>query len=373
MSTASISNASLLREESCDLWNESLSSRPPGHPDRWESLLGIAENASDDQEHTAVIDSLSDAMSSPPYHGAPAFVSTVVTLLTLVDISAIDQARKQLMLQLCSNAVDLVVLAADFALDYDAQLAYTRNGSLLGPLAFRIGVLVDNLPGGLTVLERARGIIWSLTLQLRNPQLDRVPTDLAAKLSMSIPGMSADTMSEVPETSFLPERDLQYERRSRRQQVVREIRALPGLDDFMRGPDVGTLLDVAARNPVVVLVSSRTECHALIIASPQEPLVALAIPELHARALQDLRFGPAMPSQRGSTDGSDQRLGIKVSKPASHTATMLAKLWKLVVKPVLARVGLKVSHDESPLLQVEVLTATHRNAKVRPSLASTGA
>jgi tetratricopeptide (TPR) repeat protein len=373
MSTASIGHASLLREESRDLWNESLSSRPPGHPDRWESMLGIAEIASYYQDHTAVIDSLSDAMGSPPYDGIPAFVSSVVTLLTLVDISVIDQARRQVMLQLCSNALGLVVLVADLALDHAAQLPHTRKGSSLGPLAFHIGVLAENLPGGLAVLERARGIIWSLTLQLRNPQLDRVPADLAAKLSMLIPGTSADTISEVPGTSFLPERDLQYEHRSRRQQVLRDIRSLPGLGDFMRGPDVSALLAAAARNPVVILVAGKAECHALIIASPQEPLVALAIPELHATALQNLRFGPNMPSQRGSTADSDQRLGIKVSKLASHTAMMLEKLWKLVVRPVLARLGFKVSRVGSTLSPVEALTAGHRNVIVRPSLASTGA
>jgi hypothetical protein len=142
---------------------------------------------------------------------------------------------------------------------------------------------------------------------------------------------------------FFIERDSQYSCRFQFQEVVCGIRSLPGLRDFMRGPDVNALKSTAARGPVVVLVASDNECRALVIASPHAPMVNMPIGSINEETLQDLTLTGLGGRKRGSLPDTNTERGMRVSMGMSPSHLILARLWRSVVKPVITHLGLQVS------------------------------
>jgi hypothetical protein len=202
---------------------------------------------------------------------------------------------------------------------------------------------------GLQLLERARGVIWLQAVHMRHPPLDNVPPTLAKRLQVLLRNMGVGDRPRSPNTSsplvidasLLPQRDVMYEQRSQLQQILREIRAFPGLSSFMQAPDLSELMTIAARNPVVVLVAWTSRCRALVITSPTEPLVNIALPDINIQMLQDLSFTGVGSQQRGSpSDG--ERGGIHRFRQRSTFCKGLARLWRAVVKPILLQLGISV-------------------------------
>lgn len=58
-------------------------------------------------------------------------------------------------------------------------------------------------------------------------------------------------------------------------ELVEQVRALPGFEDFLRPPRLETLLPAAAGGPVVILNVSRWRCDALIVSKSDVDVVEL--------------------------------------------------------------------------------------------------
>jgi hypothetical protein len=104
--------------------------------------------------------------------------------------------------------------------------------------------------------------------------------------------------------------------------LVAEVRNLPGFEDFLRPPQIGTLLPAAAGGPVVILNVSRWRCDALIVRESGVDVVPL--PELtqeivlaQVQAYLDAVGGRPDETPRGPRDadadtgtaGVEERLG----------------------------------------------------------------
>jgi hypothetical protein len=221
-------------------------------------------------------------------------------------------------------------------------------------------------------------VIWSQALHLRNPQLDGLPDELAEQLRSVVQGLSATTMESLDNarvdgsgSQFLPSRDMLYEQRSRLLEVLQDIRSGPGLHDFMRGLPWQKLLSAAARHPVVVLIADEREAHALIIDSP-EHMLAMAFPGFNSNVLQTFTLSASMPSNRGAPmhGANTERIGIGISKRASPSLTILGKLWRSIVKPILNHLRIKASHSYADDVSSSKLTGRSQRSEgaVKPRL-----
>jgi hypothetical protein len=121
---------------------------------------------------------------------------------------------------------------------------------------------------GLETLELAQGVIWSQSLHLRDPQLENVPESLASDLEQILQAVATKSAINAchNEAPARTPHDTLHVNSSRMYALVREIRALPGLDRFMLGEAFEILRTAAHDHPVVVLVGARERYYALVMA-----------------------------------------------------------------------------------------------------------
>jgi tetratricopeptide (TPR) repeat protein len=326
---------------------------PPGHPSRWRCLVMHAKLSAFRNDPASAVLDLSEAMSDPYADGVPDMLTVFFGMMTIVNQRSLTPESQQILLDVYERAVDLVIITAGFTPDRSFQLKRVQGGTIIGPRALFLANQRDDLAAGLRILERARGVIWSQMLHVRDPQIDLVPAALAIQLqallgSASTPSVQregADILTGLG--PFLTDRDVRNQQHIQLQDVLHQIRSLPGLHDYLRGPDTPSLLAAAERSVVVVLVADETESYALIIRSPKETLavVTLAIGEEALRGLEV----PSSPSQKrgafdehGHDDNEDHR-AMTISRRLTASMASLKKLWRLVVEPVLSHLQLSVS------------------------------
>jgi hypothetical protein len=261
-----------------------------------------------------------------------------------------------------------------------SQLRRLVSNLSVGPRAFFLSCRLSDFPMGLQLLERARGTIWMQQLSMRDPQIDDIPRDMAMKLETILREINQTRLGHVTNLSvdkqaFIPDRDILHEQRNQLQHILHEVRGLPGLQDFMRGPDGATLLTAATRSPIVVLVADRKECRALIIPSSHEAPSDVVLSITQAELLDLTSRMSALHSRGGQesdADGAQRALGIAKVKSAS--STILAKLWQAVVKPVLAILQLEVSAPFQLKAEHDSLWCIcHRKGKAECDAVFTGA
>jgi tetratricopeptide (TPR) repeat protein len=318
----------------------------------WRILLARAEIFLSLGRHDEAVSDLHDVLSSPQ-HDIPELLAGSLELLALISLDGVSPNHLEDLLLTYSDAVDLLFVSTGFALDRSSQLQRVAGGTHMGARAFAVSRRMGDLHAGLAVLEGARGVIWSQALHTRNPQLDGVPPDLqkklqdilrATSLAQSDEWDSEDVESSLESETFLSAQDVLHQRHTQLQHIISDIRGLPGLRDFMRGPNVPALLATASKNPVVMLIANGSECHALVIRSPHEPMVAIPL-DISTKALQELILTGSA-SMRGAPASSesieDSQRAMHISKRMSASHTTLAKIWRAVVQPVIIHLQLAV-------------------------------
>ncbi|MFB7330698.1 CHAT domain-containing protein [Streptomyces adustus] len=181
--------------------------------------------------------------------------------------------------------------------------------------------------------EQGRGILLAQALETRTdhqvlraqaPELtDRLSQvlDELERLSDSPPGRTAGDTAQ---------RRQAHERRSalarQREELLTEIRALPGHDRFLRPPSFATLLAAATRGPVVLLTASTYGCCALVLTKAGVQVVPLDL-DVRELAGQAVVFLHAL-------NGEPSPLEAHMTVVAT-----LAWLWKAVAEPVLDALG----------------------------------
>jgi hypothetical protein len=258
-----------------------------------------------------------------------------------VDLTAIYQ-----------RLVQLLPLLAHPTLDVQPQLQAMKAGSRIGPDAFVNAAMMGQSTMGLEILEFAQGLIWSQSLQRRDPQLENVPAQLASKLQRVLQAIATKSATESysGEPTARTPHDTLHAHSSEAHALIREIRALPGLDRFMLGSTFEALSVAASHHPIVVLVGARGHYYALIIASTVIQGHALLTLDLTEEEVKNTFFiRGATGSRRGAHVSEDlstavERLSLvrRVPAPSNRLNRYLKVLWNKVVKPVLDRLGLKV-------------------------------
>jgi hypothetical protein len=253
---------------------------------------------------------------------------------------------EQSLLSLHEAIIDLMSFVAALAFEERIQLQALANCGRMAADTFSVFARAGKVSTGLQLLEHARGIIWYQALNLRDPQLSQVPSEYATELSTLLRSIAkskaAHTLLDISEVSGgLTARDVRYEQICRTQQIIRQLRLVPGLENFMRGASADELLKTADPHPVVVLVASSDCCRALIMGASTQPFEPLVLERICLDELKQLTLACRSTNLRGSADHLDR--GLHISKhDRDSTTSVLEKLWQTVVKPVIMRLGFKV-------------------------------
>jgi hypothetical protein len=207
--------------------------------------------------------------------------------------------------------------------------------------------------------------MWSQMLQVRRPDLQGAPDELLVELqnllselnkressesgsdsdsgsdSGSGSGSDSDSSSttddeELDWDALGVELETEHTTQARIHEILRQVRLLPGMEGFMRGPTLDGLLRTAATHPVVVLVASEIGCHALIVRSGSVPLTPLLLPNITSSDIASLTNKVGSAQLRGMPRRAER--GMHISRDRrSPLAKLLAKFWECVVQPVLSQ------------------------------------
>jgi tetratricopeptide (TPR) repeat protein len=334
------------------------------HPHQWRILVQLIDlhinpsYASGDIP--AALQYLRQAISlNTTFLPRPKLLKEVAALLQHFVVTDMKKEVAIAVLQLYADALDLVPMVAGFVLDYASQLRYLTACQTLGPGAYLVANRVGNIELGLQLLERARGVVWSQSLYLRDPVQRGAPPVLVAQLEELLRRVSKSQTSRTSKfLSRLEDWGDRHKQNNSIQAIIRAIRAGPELEDFMRGPKAEELKFTAASHPVVVLVTGGNKCYALIIRSPYQDVASIQLEEIQPSELQSLSFDSFAHKNRGTELAPEDgvRMGIRKSRSMSPLLHSLAKIWRTIVKPVLIHIGLSVcSHLLNRVISTELI------------------
>ncbi|KAG9121183.1 hypothetical protein FRC07_002967 [Ceratobasidium sp. 392] len=201
--------------------------------------------------------------------------------------------------------------------------------------------------------EEGRSIVWKQLLHLRAP-LDELPTldeQLAQELKqVSRELESVSTTSEIFDdvpaevTSFEQVVQQHHRLAERWEQLVNQVRLLPGMESFLSPRKVVELLATARTGAVVSVVVHSAECHALIIRQNSSDVTHLALPSLSLQKIHHVRLQLARSLRR---QGRGDRGVTTALNPEAMLEAALLMLWTDLTKPILELLG----YLESPVAQ----------------------
>jgi tetratricopeptide (TPR) repeat protein len=392
---SSLSEAATLRQEALRL-------RPPGHPRRIESLDGLAdlycriEPVSWKEAHTLYCEALTICPQGYPVRaqllsgiarcfldaGSPFFdpvqgishlseayaddftyitrrLRTASTDMHNVEATYasvtrhMDEATRgrynTMVLELYSQIVGILPLAANFGIDHKARLRAVVGTDRIARNAASRAVLVGRVSMAVETLEEGRGVFWTQTLHLRTTAFDRVPKDDREELQRLL--RLLDGAAHGTKTSELSvaqrERELGRLRHlnEQAQSLMAKIRGYPGLNRFLLPSAFDAVFASLPDGFVVIVNASEVAHHALVLHRSTGLATSLDLDLPRARfesaALkaklprdattlheQHRDSSRAMRKDKGVRDSFDYVLGL---------------LWTSIVKPVIDKLGLEVS------------------------------
>jgi hypothetical protein len=239
-------------------------------------------------------------------------------------------------------------------------------------------------------------VIWSQSFHRRDPQLEDVPDLLGKKLEEHLRAIATGSIDEFPNrpaaATALTQQDIRHAHSAQAYALVREIRALPGLDRFMMGETYENMRTTASDHPVVVLVGARDHFYALVLTPSYDCGHTLVSLDVNTEDLEGLDFTCWSKRAERAVFATQElhqdltRLQLRTSIPHSSAwlARQLKTLWHKVVKPVLDSLGLKVAKQCITNIQYQVkckivVSARHPSAlalvsyrRVQPSSVTCG-
>jgi tetratricopeptide (TPR) repeat protein len=185
-------------------------------------------------------------------------------------------------------AVGLLDAAAWRGLDrHDQERILSDFGGLASDAA-ACALAAGDPERAVELLEQGRGVLLAQVIDAR-PRYDEVS---------AVAPLLADRLSEIQDTLDLPDTagpagdheaaeadrlDRRYRLARRRDEILAEIRSLPGLAEFLLPPPFPDLRAAAERGPVVVVNVSRYRCDALVVTA--EGVTPVPLPELSAESI----------------------------------------------------------------------------------------
>ncbi|MEV0695101.1 CHAT domain-containing protein [Streptomyces sp. NPDC050388] len=240
--------------------------------------------------------------------------------------------------RLTLRAVEILPHAASEALSVeDREKGLSRIATSLArdacALVLRTGGSADQ---ALQALETARATLVGQALTRRSDaDLDPVRA-LAPHLAERMRELRTD-LAQVEDAPYGPAADRRHRLTNSIHEVTRQIRAVPGLEDYLRAPGTDVLRQRAGAVPVVTLNVSNYRCDALVLrAGEKTGVVPLSALVLHDVTENVRRFTTATAElTRWPAPGP-----VAAKKHQQVMREVLAWLWEAVAEPVLSALGI---------------------------------
>ena len=209
-------------------------------------------------------------------------------------------------------------------------------------------------------LEQGRSIVWGELLELRSsyeelssahPGHARRLQELSAALEHA--GATREnllsTFSEYVGNGahYARESPAEADRHRRlaieRDELLREIRSLPGFEQFLLGKTICQLRASAHSGPVVILNAAAHRCDALIVLANVDHVVHVPLPYFtlqRSAGLQNML--EKLLGHARATSCNDERKGDPATRGSVSWESLLYTLWKGIVHPVLEALAFSV-------------------------------
>ncbi|KAH9916901.1 CHAT domain-containing protein [Fomitopsis serialis] len=232
------------------------------------------------------------------------------------------------------------------------QYADLARWNTLATQAANIAIYLGQYQRAVEWLEQGRSITWNQLLQLRTP-LDElqsahpVLSDELKSVFQHLEMLSHDREKSAVHNHMTMEQIGQFRRRlaMRRDELVQEVRTLPGFKDFLRAKPFSELLDAANDSPVIYLVlDDHASCHAdALILMPGQNSVIQSMHE----SLQTHLGGQTVRSAQNVSEHAAKLVSISGSN-VLHMHDILSQLWNNIVNPIIQALELPIVTDHPP-------------------------
>jgi hypothetical protein len=318
---------------------------PADHPDRARVLLNLGsglwsryQRVGDPADAEAATLAWQEAAALP---SAPA--ATRIDAARAWGVLAASLGQWPVAVEGYAAAVHLLPLLAWRGVSRPSRERLLQDWAGLGADAAGCAIAAGQPDRAVELLEQGRGVLWSQILETRTDltQLQQVAPELATRLDevrMELDRPASHTtpvaaITQAPAGSaWLVDRQMALA--DQWDELVGQVRALPGFEAFLRPPQVEELRRAAAGGPVVVVNVSQWRCDALLVTDTDTRVVELSalthdIVHHHATgyldALQNYESTAVTPATMHTVD-------------QAITAT-LEWLWDAIAQPVLTELG----------------------------------
>ncbi|NES39788.1 CHAT domain-containing protein [Micromonospora sp. PPF5-17] len=311
---------------------------PPEHPDRAMCLsnLATAVEAADPADRSGhARAALREATAVP---AAPSLLRAIAAHRYAELAAAADDLPGAL--DGYATAIELIDLVAWHGMDPDDQTRLLGRFRGLATDAAAVAVALGEPRRAVELLEYGRGVLLTrahdagadlTTVRVTAPELADEFTAVQTALDGFLRPGAADP---VPPPAGGPDPERRYALAERRRRLLTEIRALPGLDGFLRRPAFDAL--AADLGPVALVNVGERRSDALVVAAGDVTVVPLpeATPaELVTRAADFLTAVAVLTGQAPPVPEAEARRRAVAARAA--VGRTLDWLWRAVAAPVL--------------------------------------
>jgi hypothetical protein len=249
-------------------------------------------------------------------------------------------------------AVGLLPTMASHGLDRMAREEQLAPWAGLAADAAACAILDARPELAVELLEQGRSVLWTQALNLRS-DITLLATE-APELAGRLDNIRAILDSPVPETApTLSERaatggpdvvrtlqqqdaaDLRRRKAREWDEVLTQVRALPGFEYFLTAIPYPYLKTAATGGPVVIVNASRYGCHALIVDDGNDQPRVVSLPNLSLDSATEHADG-MLAALAGTTHGR----AFQGREQDRHAVLdVLNWLWDVIAEPVLTELG----------------------------------
>ncbi|KAG8734826.1 hypothetical protein FRC10_011391 [Ceratobasidium sp. 414] len=214
--------------------------------------------------------------------------------------------------------------------------------------------------------EVGRSIVWNQILQLRTPldELRSVNATLADRIQYIASQLDYASAATSMQTESLlnfsaMEQATQEHRRlaSEWAQSVDDIRRIPGFHEFLKPQKLEEFRGVVTESIVVVINVHMSRCDALALPPNSESIVHIPLPLLSHQVAHNLQSRLLNPLRGPNSRHGQRRPVYPENDTSDEFESVMGELWKIVVEPVLEKLGLIQNPPSSTLPRITWCTA----------------
>ncbi|KZT69570.1 hypothetical protein DAEQUDRAFT_710102 [Daedalea quercina L-15889] len=206
-------------------------------------------------------------------------------------------------------------------------------------------------------LEQGRSIVWGQILQLRSTvdELNLNNPDLAQRfieVSKELEILSNPQL-QIPQEHSLSVEESEQRHRSLAQtweHLVEQIQHLEGFEDFLRPQTATQLMKAALHGPVVLINISEQSCDALILMPQSDVLQHVALTDFSMSIAKSLQLELHEYLENAGINVRKERAAKQVRISDRETvgfSEILTTLWRLVVFPIIEKMGLQAVESDA--------------------------